>query len=69
MQSEDASGHWVGGVRNVAGRKGGDVMPATETSMSQRKGTWLVRGPGGKSWGNWGLLHPLVLTLPLNLGK
>ena len=67
MQSEDASGHWVEGVRNAAGRKGGDVMPATETSMSQRKGTWLVRGPG--EGGNWGLLYPLVLTLPLNLGK
>lgn len=63
MQSEDASGHWVGGVRNVAGRKGEDVTPATETSMSQRTGTWLVIEPGGKSWGNWGLLHLLVLTL------
>lgn len=59
MQSEDASGHWVGGVRNMAGRKGGDIMPATETSMSQRKGTWLGQGQEA-SPGGTGAVSPLV---------
>lgn len=59
MQSEDASGHWVGGVRNTAGRKGGDIMPATETSMSQSEGNVAGQGARRQVLGELGAVSTL----------
>lgn len=61
------------GVGQKMWLESGVVIPVIETRMSKslRKGRRLVKGSRRRvrdGWGLW-LLHPAVLSLPLNLGK
>lgn len=70
-----SAGEKEGGVRKYEWKeRSREVVPVMETRMhkSLRQETGPAQGTGKRvQMGRWGLglLHPAVLTLPLNLGK